>query len=137
MTDSSVRRRVFVIGLGFCPVRARIFRHDCRAPTIYTHRRCRVGLALGKYFFTISRQLPGMISTRYSFATQISPMRRSRTRVRFGSLSRDIANSLSLTEIAMKIPNYVCAQKNARDIYFFFFFFSGMQRNIGKHTCYK
>lgn len=34
MTDSSVRRRVFVIDLGFCPVRGRIFRRDCRATTI-------------------------------------------------------------------------------------------------------
>lgn len=34
MTDSSVRRRVFVIDLGFCPVRGRVFRRDCRAPAV-------------------------------------------------------------------------------------------------------
>lgn len=34
MTDRSVRRRVFVIDLGFCPMRGRIFRRDCRATAI-------------------------------------------------------------------------------------------------------
>lgn len=71
MTDSSVRRRVFVIDLGFRPVRGRIFRRDCRAPAIRIADADSGSVSLSGNIFLQFRANCRMydIDPRYSFAT--------------------------------------------------------------------
>lgn len=72
MTDSSVRRRVFVIDLGFRPVRGRIFRRDCRASAIRIADADSGSVSLsGNIFlqFRANCRMHDIDPPRYSFAT--------------------------------------------------------------------
>lgn len=118
MTDGSVRRRVFVIGSGFCP--ARIFRYTIVARADHACRA--VAVSLTRDFFTISRTrspkyrssrryfnriVPSCVS-RFSSRPRVSPGfllhdRRSYTRGIARASGTIIAARIFTTKIAAKI----------------------------------